>query len=154
MVEGRPTAVLMVNAARPTYRASCDVDAKLLEMVFAGDEAAFEPVLDAIDAMLKRAGVPQAGWEPLYPEAKPKPIEPLDVEYDGVKLHVLVDAQRKSDQGNAGWTRPRMTPNQRAAVSAHWSAQLRAKVSASKAADIERERNQVLMPLDAEDCEW
>jgi len=35
-----------------------------------------------------------------------------------------------------------------------WSAQLRLKVAASKAADAEREQNQVMMPLDAEDCEW
>lgn len=64
----------------------------------------------------------------------PAPVDPLDVEYDGVKLRDLLNVQRQHDQGGY---RPvnRITPAQRAAVSAHWSAQLRAKVTASAAVD-------------------
>lgn len=82
----------------------------------------------------------------------PKPIDPLDVEYDGVKLRTLLDgdAFNRQERARGVWNVRAMSPVQRAAVSAHWSAQLRAKVAASKAADT----TQVLMPLDAEDCEW
>jgi len=82
--------------------------------------------------------------------AKDRPADPLDVEYDGVKLRTLIEKDRENRQDEA---RPGLglglsgrnnwfwswTPAQRAAVSAHWSAQLRAKVAAAKKAD----RNQV-----------
>lgn len=73
----------------------------------------------------------------------PDPVDPLDVEYDGVKLAtlLLVDETLRRDEGYTSrpqpenWRPPAMTPAQRAAVSAHWSAQLRVKVAASAAVD-------------------
>lgn len=73
------------------------------------------------------------------------PIDPLDNEYDGQKLRDLIrwderlrqDTGAKQLGGLAVWHH--FTPAQRAAVSAHWSAQLRAKVAAEKKA----ERNKV-----------
>ena len=77
-----------------------------------------------------------------------KPINPLDVEHDGWRLGHLIEAYESSQRegrGGVGWAMagglPAFTPAQRAAVSAHWSAQLRAKVAAT----VERERNQVLV---------
>lgn len=61
-----------------------------------------------------------------------RPVDPLDVEYDGVKLRELLrydDECRREEFPN------KPTRAQRAAISAHWSAQLRAKVAAAKAAE-------------------
>lgn len=71
----------------------------------------------------------------------PPPLDPLDVEYDGHPLRWLLKMDTKARQENvtAQCTRSCFTPAQRAAVSAHWSAELRAKVTAGKAADKERE---------------
>ncbi len=79
--------------------------------------------------------------------------DPLDELYDGVPLRGLLqtDNDRSMERSK---TPIKRTPLQLAAISAHWSAQLHAKVAASKAADIERERSRVQMPLDAEDIEW
>lgn len=99
------------------------------------------------------------------PEIQAPAHDPLDVEYDGVPLRDLLDLRecvnREQDLGagtecsipwrNADpWT---WTPAQRAAVSAHWSAQLRAKVRASDAADKARAPS-VVIDVDAEDLLW
>lgn len=77
-------------------------------------------------------------------------IDPLDVEYDGVTMRQLLGLRGLTDQhGYAN----RFTPAQRAAISAHWSADLRAKGAASTAADLERERNRVRVDLEYEDWE-
>jgi hypothetical protein len=91
------------------------------------------------------------------------PTNPLDVEYDGVTLRALIERssmiQREQPDAIACEDRHRAEPEryrplltavQRAAVSAHWSAELRAKVAASKAADKEREDRRVLVDLE----EW
>lgn len=63
--------------------------------------------------------------------------DPLDVQYDGVPLRRLLemDANRRTEH-IVGVI---LSPAQRAAISAHWSAELRAKVAAAKAT----ERNRV-----------
>lgn len=86
------------------------------------------------------------------------PTDPLDVEYDGWKLRDLLEAEEHSRHegktDKVGWAMAGgwrcATPGQRAAVSAHWSASLRARISAAK----ERERLTVCMPIDAEDLPW
>lgn len=63
----------------------------------------------------------------------------LDVEYDDVTLRDLVarDELYRSENGrqlvDGNWllAKPVFTPAQRAAVSAHWSAQLRARIAAA-----------------------
>jgi hypothetical protein len=70
------------------------------------------------------------------------PIDPLDVEYDGVKLRDLLDIDaRRRDERNPF---RKLSLAQRAAVSAHWSAELRAKVAAGAAADKARETSVVV----------
>lgn len=79
----------------------------------------------------------------------PKPTDPLDVIIDGVPLRDLLardDMLRREPERY----RPLLTPAQRAAVSAHWSAELRAKVAATAAADREREQRRVLVNLEDE----
>lgn len=81
----------------------------------------------------------------------PRPVDPLDVLHDGVTLRVLVDcdeaAQREGCRfWQCGARKMFPTPSQRAAVSAHWSAQLRAKVAATA----DRDRNRVLVDLQDE----
>lgn len=73
------------------------------------------------------------------------PRDPLDVAYDGVPLRELLerDERRRRERPLAFLNVTRPTPVQRAAISAHWSAQLRAKVAATA----ERERNQVRADL-------
>lgn len=65
--------------------------------------------------------------------------DPLDVEYDHVKLRTLlaIDESRRTEVQFVYAYRP-FTAAQRAAVSAHWSAELRAKVRASAAAEQRR----------------
>lgn len=56
--------------------------------------------------------------------------DPLDAVVDGVTLRDLLDrdrARRQEDSATAWRSHVRPTPAQRAAVSAHWSAELRAK---------------------------
>lgn len=68
--------------------------------------------------------------------------DPLDVKYDDVQLRTLLDRDRLLRTDHPGKPKTgdwKLTPLQRSAVSAHWSAELRAKVVASK----ERERNAV-----------
>ena len=71
-------------------------------------------------------------------EAVYRDPHPLEVMYDGVTLRVLV-AQDRCNSQEAGPPLFTLKPAQRAAVSAHWSAELRAKVAAAK----ERERCKV-----------
>lgn len=79
-------------------------------------------------------------------------IGPLDETIDGVSLHELLD---KDSRARQEVLRPLpFTPAQRAAVSAYWSAQLRAKVAASAKADAERERNRVVIEHDVDDEPW
>lgn len=85
----------------------------------------------------------------------PAPPDPLDVKIDGVTLRMLlyrdsvrrrkefIDTEYEHDPGLR-----QLTPAQRAAVSAHWSAQLRAKVAASDVAEAERERNRVVVDME------
>jgi hypothetical protein len=77
----------------------------------------------------------------------PAPVDPLDVLYDGWTLRQLLEHNEKKRREDWHLAHP-YTPAQRAAVSAHWSAQLRAKVAASKAADAERERNRVTVDME------
>lgn len=90
----------------------------------------------------------------------------LDDVIDGVTLRELIDwgAKRRSYEAqrirvvvSPGWLvrqGGKLLPSQRAAVSAHWSAQLRAKVASSTAADRERERTRVVLEQDADDLPW
>lgn len=80
-------------------------------------------------------------------------IDPLDVEYDGATLRALLNIDdRRRDERNPFRT---LTPAQRAAVSAHWSAELRAKVAAGQAAALQSERHRITCdprdPIDLED---
>lgn len=72
----------------------------------------------------------------------------MDVEYDGVKLRDLlrIDAKLRRDESPPAWG-CELTAAQRAAVSAHWSAQLRAKVAASK----ESERRRVVLDTEGDE---
>jgi len=76
-------------------------------------------------------------------------VDPLDVEYDGVTLRDLLylDADWRLEMRFIGPGGPgrMLSPAQRAAISAHWSAELRAKVAAAR----EHERCQLV--LDVED---
>lgn len=67
------------------------------------------------------------------------PPDPLDVKHDGVTLGRLLECDERCRRENGSTRHLVLLPAQRAAVSAHWSAELRAKVAASK----ERDRNQV-----------
>lgn len=80
-------------------------------------------------------------------------VDPLDVKYDGVTLRELIEQdqaarrERPYMRGPFDYSGPGpMTPAQRAAVSAHWSAELRRKVDASA----ERDRNEVRIDLQDE----
>lgn len=82
----------------------------------------------------------------------------LDDEIDGVTLRELMrsDEMWRRDDVNRPWMidPKRFTPDQRAAVSAYWSVQLRARVAASAKAEAERERNRVVIEHDADDEPW
>lgn len=64
------------------------------------------------------------------------PPDPMDEVIDGLTLRQILVCRELADQEGL---LSNLTPAQRAAVSAHWSAQLRAKVEASRKADGERE---------------
>src|ERR1051325_9754577 len=76
-------------------------------------------------------------------------VDPLDAVLDGYTLRQLVSFDDAARRENviAQCTRKCFTPAQRAAVQAHWSAQLRAKVDASAAADRARQPS-VMVELD------
>lgn len=85
--------------------------------------------------------------EPLAPEPG-KPVDPLDVEYDGVTLREWLERDRFNQQEPARLAHPfTIKPAARAAISAHWSAELRARVAAAKT----KERERVVLDIDAED---
>lgn len=91
-----------------------------------------------------------ATLEALYAAPEPpQPVDPVDVAIDGIDLDVLLGCDEKARRENSRhWrngSQRTFTPAQRAAVSAHWSAELSAKVAASSRADTERERNSVLV---------
>ncbi len=75
--------------------------------------------------------------------------DPMAVRHDGAPLQNILneDEYRRREDPRRG-TRP-MTPAQREAASAHWSAQLRAKVA--DAARVERERVRVDLEFDADE---
>lgn len=80
------------------------------------------------------------------------PVDPLDVEHEGVMLRQLLshDEMWRKDEWPDAWVaagRNKLTPAQRAAVSAHWSAELRAKVAAS-AEDDKARRPSVMVEVD------
>ena len=83
---------------------------------------------------------------------------PLDVEYDGVKLSDLLWtdelARTEDPTSSARHTRRMWTSAQRAAVSTHWSTELRIKVKASTEAEKERDRQQVVLEGDPKDYPW
>ncbi len=91
--------------------------------------------------------VPYADAANLRKVERPEP-DPLDAVIDGVPLRTLLqDDGLRRRENRAAMARCRVaTPAQRAAVSAHWSAELRAKVAASA----ERDRNQVRVDLQDE----
>lgn len=64
--------------------------------------------------------------------------DPLDVEYDGAPLRKLLESDTAASRETNMLAR-RFTPAQRAAVSAHWSAELRAKIAATRSTDKARE---------------
>ena len=87
-------------------------------------------------------------WLRLDPAQCP---DPLDFVYDGITLRNLLDIDQRDQREEGGpRRRARRTEAQRAAVSAHWSAQLRAKISASKQAETNRVRCEI---QDVEDGE-
>ena len=81
------------------------------------------------------------------PAVGPPAPDPLDVKYDGVTLRVLLERDKFNRCEHArmdpvGEATPfAITSAQRAAVSAHWSAELRARVETSK----ERDRQRVVL---------
>jgi hypothetical protein len=82
------------------------------------------------------------------PSPKAWKFDPLDVLYDGISLRTLIKCDENSRrEGSPHWcngSQKMGTPAQRAAISAHWSAQLRAKIA--EAAETERRR--VLIDVD------
>lgn len=79
--------------------------------------------------------------------------------YDGLPLEILVardQLNRREDPNLNRREDPNLigvftfTPSQRAAVSAHWSAQLRARIDAAR----ERERGRVQIDADPDDTPW
>jgi hypothetical protein len=77
-------------------------------------------------------------------------LDPLDAKYDDVTLRTLLarDFNNQRDALGVSNLGGVLTPSQRAAVSAHWSAELRARVATAK----ERERNVVTYcDVDAEE---
>jgi hypothetical protein len=89
--------------------------------------------------------------------------DPLDVKYDDIPLRVLMERDRKLRTGefnlrDSGMPHPSQhkpfTADQRAALSARWSAELRAKIEATRKADAVRDRLQVVFEGDPEDFPW
>jgi len=85
------------------------------------------------------------------------PCDQFDVKYDGVTLLGLLIADENARRETPLHCMPLwyrindgFTPAQRSAVSAHWSAQLRARIAARQ----EAERNAVVLEQDAEDIPW
>lgn len=97
-------------------------------------------------------------WAARHAECSPQlsTIDPLDVKYDGMTLRELVRIDEVRQRGELPPNEFKLfTAIQRAAISGHWSAQLRAKVAASAAAEVQRDRGRVACdprdPIDLED---
>jgi hypothetical protein len=75
---------------------------------------------------------------------EPKPIDPLDVVVQPGKATLRSLLAADEAMRREGAVAFPFSPEQRAAVSAHWSAQLRAKVAAGAAADEARETSVVV----------
>lgn len=93
---------------------------------------------------------------PVASETHPVTVAPLDVKYDGMTLRELVRIDEVRQRGELPpYEFKLFTVTQREAISAHWSAQLRAKVAASAAAEVQRDRGRVACdprdPIDLED---
>jgi hypothetical protein len=73
----------------------------------------------------------------------PDPVKPLDVVVDGVKLRKLLELDWRNRR-EKGETHNMLSPTQRAAVSAYWSARLRAKIAVSAAAEKTRQPSVVV----------
>ena len=102
------------------------------------------------------SGCAVVAWRSTFDVGVPSLVDPLDAVIDGMTLRRLLelDTARRREQDLRSipyGLSDLFTAAQREAVSAHWSAELRAKVAAAKAADAERERNRVLVDLDPED---
>lgn len=80
------------------------------------------------------------------PAAPTAPADPLDAVIDGVTLRYLLEVDRDNRAETPHLCMFQLSQAQRAAVSAHWSAELRAKVAASK----ERERTRVVVDMEDE----
>lgn len=78
-------------------------------------------------------------------DALDEPADPLDVKYDEWPLRDWLRRDRNGRHEEGGWD-GKWPAAARAAVSAHWSAELRAKVAAAK----ERDRNVVRVDLQDE----
>ncbi len=103
---------------------------------------------------------PGAGWEhSVWPVGSYTPqslvtcreercvaTDPLEAWIDNEPLHrlLLIDEYARKGEGEAAALRRSFTPAQRAAVSAHWSAELRTRIAAGKAA----ERNRVTVDIE------
>lgn len=82
-----------------------------------------------------------------HPTVEPKP-DPLAVVIDGMTLRALLSWDEMFRRGDAVPITRDFTPAQRAAISAHWSAELHAKVESKRKADLERDRLRVVVDLE------
>lgn len=127
----------------------CGVTMRIAELVDAIECVTCKRVVTALELIAER----DAEWDRISTGEQWQSVNPLDVEYDGVSLRVLLERDRYNrcevarldPDGEA--TSFALTPAQRAAVSAHWSAELRSRVAAAKA----RERERVVLDADPED---
>lgn len=73
----------------------------------------------------------------------------MDQVIDGLTLHSLLslDEVYRMERTSSAQCR-NFTPAQRNAISAHWSAELRKKIEASRKVDAEQDRLRVLVDLD------
>jgi hypothetical protein len=96
-------------------------------------------------AVMKNGERLDLGFDPDMPMDWGKPIapptDPLDVVYDGLTLSCLLTLDENSRRESVPYRRAAFTPSQRAAISAHWSAELRQRVEATK----EKQRTQVVV---------
>lgn len=74
--------------------------------------------------------------------------EPPAVVIDGMTLRSLLSWDEMFRRGDAVPITRDFTPAQRAAISAHWSAELHAKVESKRKADLERDRLRVVVDLE------
>lgn len=112
---------------------------------FAGVGAVHFILSEGDAAVCDIGGVPHVALRAIYfHDPAAKPVDPLDIEYDGASLRGLLVSDEAARHDRNIFAQTHRTPAQRAAVSAHWSAQLRAKVAASATADKAREPSVVV----------